>query len=144
MSESEPRTEHDEIEAMFSSYYEGELAAADEQRVEAHLENCQPCRRAHKEFVEALEVISALGKVSAPPGFEDNVESTIERRSAGRFFAGRRLTDKLPLTIIALVAIAIGVALYLWLRSSETGSLKTTPASEPPLEPEVRDVLPQP
>jgi anti-sigma factor RsiW len=143
MSESQA-SEHEEIEAMFSSYYEDELDAGDKKRVAEHLESCQDCQAAYKELIEALEAVAGLGKVSAPPGFEEGVESTIERRSAGRFFGDRRLTDRLPLTILGLLAIAIGVALYVWLRGSETGSLKTAPTPEPPLEPEVRDVLPQP
>jgi anti-sigma factor RsiW len=144
MSESQVTSEHDEIEAMFSSYYEDELDGADKKRVAEHLEGCEACQAAYKELARALEAVAGLGKVNAPAGFEDGVESTIERRSAGRFFGERRLTDRLPLTVLALLAIAIGVALVLWLRGSETGSLKTAPTPEPPLEPEVRDVLPQP
>lgn len=143
---SEERDEHDEIEALFSDYYEGELGETDRARVAKHLESCEPCKAAYEELERALEAVSGLGKIGAPADFEKQVESTIERRSAGRFFGGRKLTDRLPLTIIALVAIAISVALYLWLRSSETGSLKRTPKGEhhQPVKPEVRDVLPQP
>ena len=145
-TQADERTEHDEIEDLFSDYYEGELGDAERERVESHLESCERCETAFQEFKEAIEVISGLGKVTiaAPPGFEKDVESTIERRSAGRFFGGRKITDRLPLTILALVAIAVGVALYLWQRSSETGSLKIEPEPPAPVEPGVRDVLPQP
>lgn len=143
---SEARDEHEEIEALFSEYYEGDLGDADRARVAEHLEGCERCKSAYEELERALEAVSGLGKVDAPADFEKQVESTIEQRSAGRFFGGRKLTDRLPLTIIALVAIAISMALYLWLRSSETGSLKRNPGGdqEKPVKPEVRDVLPQP
>lgn len=147
MSETtEERTEHDEIEDLFSDYYEGELGEQDRARVQAHLEACDRCAAAYQELKEAIEVVSGLGKVTvaAPPGFERDVESTIERRSGGRFFGDRKLTDRLPLTVLALIVIAVGVALYLWQRSSETGSLKIDPEPPAPVEPGVRDVLPQP
>lgn len=147
MSETnDERTEHDEIEDLFSDYYEGELDKAARERVDAHLDACEQCETAYGEFKEAIEVISGLGKltVAAPPGFEKDVESTIEKRSAGRFFGGRKLTEGLPLTVLALLLIAIGVGLYWWQRSSETGSLKIEPDPPAPVEPGVRDVLPQP
>jgi anti-sigma factor RsiW len=147
MSEStEDRTEHDEIEDLFSAFYDGDLGDEDKKRVEAHLESCERCESEYADFVKAIEQISGLSKrkVAAPPDFEKGVESTIEKRSAGRFFAGHRLTDRAPLTILALLAIAIGVGLYLWQRSSETGSLKNTPEPPGEVEPGVRDVLPTP
>jgi anti-sigma factor RsiW len=147
MSEStDERTEHQEIEDLFSGFYEGDLEADDKKRVEAHLEGCEQCEAEYQDFIKAVDQISGLGKrkMAAPPGFEKDVESVIERRSAGRFFSGRKLTDRTPLTILALVAIAIGAGLYWWLRSSETGSLKTNPDPPADVEPGVRDVLPSP
>ena len=138
------RTEHHEIEELFSDFYEGELGNDDKKRVESHLDECSDCDASYKEFVETVEQISGLGKLKAPHGFERDVESTIEKRSAGRFFSAGRMTERTPLTVLALLAIAIGVALYLLLRSSETGSLKTKPDVPAPVEPGVRDVLPSP
>lgn len=147
MSEStEERTEHDEIEELFSEFYEGELGPEDKKRVESHLDGCEQCEAEYADFVKAIEQISGLGKrkMAAPPDFEKGVESTIEKRSAGRFFGGARLTDRVPLTVLALIAIAIGVGLYVWLRGSETGSLKPRPEPPADVDDNVRDVLPTP
>lgn len=143
---TDERTEHDEIEELFSDFYEGELSAADKKRVETHLEACEQCEAEYADFTRAIEQISGLGKhkLAAPPDFEKGVESTIEKRSAGRFFGGRKLTDRAPLTILALIAIAIGVGLYWWLAGSETGSLKSRPDPPADVKDEVRDVLPTP
>jgi len=136
-------TTHQEIEEQFSSYYDGELEADKVEALEKHLATCDECKGAYDSFKDTVEAISGLGKVPAPVGFEQGVEQTIEKRSAGRFFGERKLTDRLPLTIIALTAIAIGVVLYLLLRTSETGSLKGGDAPELK-QPVDREVIPKP
>ena len=135
-------TTHEKIEDQFSSYYDGELDEAATSKVEEHLASCEDCTRAYAAFRETVEAISGLAKVSAPAGFERDVETTLEKRSAGRFFAERKITDRLPLTVIALTAIAIGVIVYILMRGSETGSLKG--GGEGPDKPVDREVIPKP
>ena len=137
-------TNHEEIEEQFSSYYDGELSGEEKKALEAHLKECEDCTGAYDAFRETVEALSGLGKVAAPVGFERDVESTIEKRSAGRFFSESKLTDRLPLTIVALTAIAIGVVLYILLRGSETGSLKGGDGAGEPETPVDRDVIPRP
>ena len=138
------QTVHEELEAQFSDYYDGELAEADAARLKEHLASCDDCRAAYDEFRNTVEAISGLSKLSAPTGFEKDVESTIEKRSAGRFFGDRKLTDRLPLTIIAVVAILIGLGVYLWMRSSETGALDRDKSTGEPVDEETRKALPSP
>ncbi len=133
---------HAETEEQFSAYYDGELGDVETATLETHLEGCSDCKTAFKHFRETIEAISGLGKVNAPAGFEHDVESEIGQRSAGRFFGDRKLSDRLPLTVLAFVAIALGVVLYLLLRGSETGSLK---GGEPdPVQAVDPSVVPQP
>ncbi len=135
-------TIHDQIEQQFSDYYEDELSAAERTMFDEHLASCPDCTVAFNQFRNTVEAIAGLGKMAAPTGFEKDVEASIAKRSAGRFFANRKLTDRLPLTIIAFSMIVLGMILYLLLRSSETGSLKTY---EPdPVDPVDPSILPQP
>ncbi len=135
-------TQHAKIEEQFSSYYDGELDSEEKKALEAHLADCEDCKNAYAAFRDTVEAISGLGKMAAPVGFERDVESTIEKRSAGRFFGDRKITDRLPLTLVALTAIAVGVLLYLLLRGSETGALKGGgPEPDLPID---REVIPRP
>ena len=136
--------DHAEFEEQFSDYYDGELDEARSAEVKKHLASCDACKSAYEEFRKTVEAISGLSKISAPAGFEKEVESTIEKRSAGRFFGDRKITDRLPLTVIAIIGILIGLVVYLWLQGSETGSLDRKKDSGEPIDKETRDVLPQP
>ena len=64
----------------------------------------------------ARALLGKLNKVSAPPDLASRVPALIERRSAGRFFAKRRLADRLPLEWVSLVMLAVLALVYAMLR----------------------------
>ena len=124
MSE-EPQTQgHEEIEAKLSDYVEGSLSAAEVTAVEEHLSGCPSCTEALAAVKETVNALSGLHKIPAPPHFDRDVAETIRRRSGGRFFGRRAFGDRVPLELLAILALALGLALYFFLRRSETGSLR--------------------
>jgi anti-sigma factor RsiW len=139
---SEP---HPEFEALLSDLEEGTLSADEVARVRAHLAGCEPCAAAHAELSRTLSALSSLHKHAAPPTLPADVADTIHRRSGGRFFGRRAFGDRIPFELLALLALAIGVAIYLLLRSSATGSLRLDdPTSTPPAPPGAHDAVPRP
>jgi hypothetical protein len=64
----------------------------------------------------ARQLLAGLNKVSAPPDLASRVPELIQRRSAGRFFAKRRLADRLPLEWLSLVMLALLALIYAILR----------------------------
>lgn len=146
MTELGPDTQaHPEIEARFSELFERTLPAERQAEVEAHLAQCEACRRAYQELCEAMSALSGLHKMSAPQNFEHEVEETIRRRSAGRFFGRKAFGDRVPFELLAILVLVLGLAAFFLIRSSQTGSLRyEEPREEPQIDPASRDVVPQP
>lgn len=135
---------HPEIEAALSDYYEGTLDDAQKQEIETHLAGCEPCRAAYEELQETVAALSGLHKMSAPPSFEDEVQETIRRRSAGRFFGRKAFGDRVPFELLAILALVLGLVIFSLIRSSQTGSLRyDAPPEQPTIAPGARDVVPQ-
>lgn len=126
--------EHDEVQARLSDYYEGLLAEEEAREVGDHLEHCTACGEAYRELEQTVGALSGLHRMAAPQTFEKGVEETIHRRSAGRFFGRRAFGDRIPFEILAILAIALGLAIYAMLRASETGSLSTPSGGEGEVE----------
>jgi type VI protein secretion system component VasF len=93
---------------------------------------------------EYEQAMAKLHKMSAPHTFADDVEETIRRRSAGRFFGRKAFGDRVPFEVLAIVALALGLAVFLLIRSSQTGSLRyETQPEAPSIDSRARDVVPQ-
>lgn len=136
---------HSEFEERFSDYYERSLPAAQADEIDAHLRECAACRAAYDQFRETMGALSGLHKMSAPQSFERDVAETIRRRSGGRFFGRRAFGDRIPFEILAIIVLALGLAIYVLLRSSSTGSLRyEKEPDKPSIAPGAKDVLPQP
>jgi anti-sigma factor RsiW len=147
MSSEKPQTdEHEEIEAKLSDYVEGSLPASEAAAVEEHLRGCAACTEALAALKETVSALSGLHKIPAPPHFERDVAETIRRRSGGRFFGRRAFGDRVPFELIAILALGLGLALYLLLRTSDTGSLRPFDrgSQRPETGDEARDVAPRP
>lgn len=147
MSSEEPQTEgHEEIEAKLSDYVEGSLPAGEAAAVEAHLRGCATCTEALAAVKETVTALSGLHKIPAPPNFDREVAETIRRRSGGRFFGRRAFGDRVPLELLAILALGLGLALYFFLRSSDTGSLRPFDrgSERPASGGEAPDVSPRP
>jgi anti-sigma factor RsiW len=147
MSSEEPQSEgHEEIEAKLSDYVEGSLSASEASAVEEHLRGCTSCSEALAAVKETVSALSGLHKVPAPPNFDRDVAETIRRRSGGRFFGRRAFGDRVPLELLAILALGLGLALYFFLRSSDTGSLRPFDrgSERPGSGSEAPDVAPRP
>jgi anti-sigma factor RsiW len=123
MAQTHPQT-HEAIRAKFESYADGELPEAEAKQVEEHLLSCEECEQAFEAFQREQVGLSGLHRMSAPQDFEKAVEEVIHRRSQGRFFGRRAFGDRVPFEILAIVALAIALTVYLLLRMSNTGSLE--------------------
>ena len=138
---------HEEFEDRFSDYYERALSDDERDRVAAHLEQCPGCRAAYDDFKSAVTALSGLHKMNAPPEFETQVEQTIHRRSAGRFFGRKAFGDRVPFELIAVVVLVLGLIIFAMLRSSPTGSLQVPgdrDSQEPEITPDIKKAVPQP
>jgi len=147
MSSEQPQTDsHEEIESKLSDYVEGSLPAAEVAVVEEHLRGCPSCTEALAAVKETVNALSGLHKIPAPPHFDREVAETIRRRSGGRFFGRRAFGDRVPLEVLAILALALGLALYFFLRRSDTGSLRPFDrgSERPASHDESQDVAPRP
>lgn len=64
----------------------------------------------------AHSLLGKLNKVAAPPDLASRVPELIQRRSAGRFFAKRRLIDRVPMEWLSFVMLALLALIYAVLR----------------------------
>lgn len=100
-----------------------------------------------KEDDEPIRALSGLHKMSAPQDFAEGVTRTIEERSAGRFFGRRAFGDRIPYELLAVLALALGLGVYLLMRYSDTGSAEV-PVDQAgeiqPISPETREAIPKP
>lgn len=95
--------------------------------------------------VEPLKEVSDLHRMAAPQNFEVDLTETIRRRSGGRFFGRKTIADRIPFMWLAIAAVAVGVVVFLLLRSSETGSLRyDKKPDKPAVHPEASEQMPSP
>jgi anti-sigma factor RsiW len=120
----EPAEIDDAILAKVSDYLDSTLTGAEHAEVAAKIAGDPIWQRAHAELRETRNALSGLRKAHAPSSFTEHVETTIHRRSDGRFFARKTLGDRVPLGALLAVALAglLVIGYVLW--SSSTGSLK--------------------
>lgn len=91
------------------------------------------------------QTVSQLIRVSPSPGFSTDIESTIRRRSDGRFFGRKAFGERIPYELIAILILALGIGMYFVLRSSPTGSLRYEQNQEKPkMAPGADRVVPKP
>lgn len=146
MSGAPPSSRHDEFEARLSELADGTLAAEDRKAVEQHLEGCPTCRDDLAELRKTMDALSGLDRVAAPDNFDHEVAETIRRRSRGRFFGRRTLGDRVPFELLAVLALVLGLALYFFLRGSDTGSLRPfdREPDAPAIHEDAPNVVPRP
>ena len=136
---------HQATQALLSDYCEGQLSAGESKRVEEHLASCVACRGAHQELRETITALLGLHKQPAPVDLAAAVTDTIRRRSGGRFFGRRVFGDRVPFTLLAVIALVVAICLYLVLRSSDTGSLRyQREPDQPTIAPGATEAVPRP
>jgi Putative zinc-finger len=88
-------------------YCDGELSAADRQRVDAHLDSCARCRTTLEEIRFSATVVRQLKLVSAPPSVWNGIDEALSA-TVGR----RRGADGWRWAIACVAVIALAGALY--------------------------------
>ncbi len=138
-------SELEELEAQFSDYLDGAMASEQKRAFEAKLAESDEARRAFDGFKQTVEAVSGLHKMAAPQAFESEVEQTIHRRSAGKFFGRKAFGDRVPFELIAVIALAAMLGLYFLMRSSDTGSAKLDPdrGGVQEISPETKEAIPK-
>jgi anti-sigma factor RsiW len=121
---------HEDVRALFEAYSDGALPAAELQRVEDHLMSCVGCEQAFERFQREQTGLSGMNRLAAPQDFDRTVAEVIRRRSDGRFFGRRAFGDRVPYEILAAIAIAVALVVYVLIRVSGTGSLKLEPGAD--------------
>src|SRR6188474_2303095 len=99
------------VEKSLTRYCDGELSAADRQRVDAHLATCPRCRTALETTRFSASAVRQLGAVSAPPALWHGIEAALdEPRSDGIRMGALRWA-----AACAVLALVAGSA-YWWSR----------------------------
>jgi anti-sigma factor RsiW len=134
------------LEAQFSDYIDDAMSAEQRRAFEAKLAASPEAKRAFDAFKVTLEAVSGLHKMSAPHDFDAGVANTIHRRSGGRFFGRKAFGDRVPFELLAIVALALLLGVYLLMRASTTGSAHLDGPSNPApaVSPEAKEVIPRP
>lgn len=140
MSSAPPTPGHDEYEARLSELVDGSLPPEEQKALEQHIEGCAACKEDLAELRKTMSALSGLNRIPAPQNFDQEVADAIRRRSRGRFFGRRTLGDRVPFELLALVALVLGLALYFFLRGSDTGSLR--PFDREPEAPAIHEDAP--
>ena len=79
------------VERSLPRYCDGDLSAAERQRVDAHLATCARCRSALEEVQFSAKLLEQLSTVSAPPSVWNGIESALSAPGARPSVAyGRR------------------------------------------------------
>lgn len=131
----------DEVIATLSDYLDNVLPSDERPAVEQKLRDDEVWKRAHTELLETRGALSTMRRARAPQTFDQDVTSTIHKRSAGRFFGRKTFGDRVPFGVILVIAlVALAVIAYL-MRSSPTGSLKPAKQIRPTQHEPVLDRL---
>ncbi len=115
---------HDQATELFSAYWDDELPSAEVRALEEHLQSCVVCRREYESFEKAVGALGSLHKMTAPPDFASGVNGRIRARSKGRFFAPRRLAERIPYELFSLVMLGLLLAIYVVLQLAHPTQLK--------------------
>lgn len=134
----------DAIIAALSDYHEGKLSAERRAEIEAKLADDAAWQAIDAELRAEPPPLAKLGKVAAPEDLGTAVTEAIHRRSGGRFFGKRSLGDRLPTSVLLVIAaLLLGAMTLVWCRST-TGSLSGPRGTEEPRPAPTEPLAPRP
>lgn len=100
-----------EMEHRIAGLIDGSLAEGERERVEAHLQSCEDCRRALAELKASDALVKRLEEVEPPPWLKTRVMARVREESKGKERVIRRLFFplhvKLPIQALATVLVAV-------------------------------------
>lgn len=91
------------VRARLSPWLEGDLAAADRDRMQAHLDACPGCRRELRALQGGIELLRALDEPAAPPHLEQRIVARLRDAEA------HAASGRLP-AVLARLAAQLAVA----------------------------------
>jgi len=118
------KVDHAQAQELFSAYWDDELPKEQAAQLEEHLRSCVVCTRELDAFEKSVSALGSVHKMAAPQTFGEGVRDRIRRRSRGRFFGPRRLSQRLPLELMSLVMLGLVLAIYLVLQFMSPSSLR--------------------
>jgi anti-sigma factor RsiW len=138
--------EREQLEAEFSDYHDGSMSPERRAAFERRLASEPGLKLEYEKFEEALRALSGLHRMAAGK-LADEVASTINRRSGGRFFGRRSFGDRLPWEAIAVLGLVISAVVYVLIKVSDTGAVHAPlerPKAGSAADAGPRDVVPRP
>ena len=115
--------DHAKANELFDAYCDKELAADDARALEEHLATCEACRSDLALYQKTIGGAHRLAHLPAPPDLVEGTIDRVRRRSGGRFFGPRRLTDRLPITLLSMIMLGVVLAIYLYVRLGDPAHL---------------------
>ncbi|MCM3540780.1 anti-sigma factor [Priestia filamentosa] len=107
------------VSLFMHEYLDGDIEAADEQKLRKHLQECEECSEHFRELKRTIAFIQSTSHVSAPANFTEGVMKRlpVERKRA----KARRWLQGHPLLTAAAVffVLMLGGALSSWSNNSE-------------------------
>ena len=121
------------VEKQLSAYCHGELSCEESRRVAEHLLKCDLCRREHEEIKTGILMAECLPHASAPESLWNEIEALMEEQSGAADLRAKQQLAPRPrwprfAAVGAALVVAIGVAFFYYLRSTE-GSWSVTALS---------------
>jgi anti-sigma factor RsiW len=120
----------DESIEKLSEYLDGGGTASDRDAIAKKIADDPGWRAAHDDIVETRKMLSGMQKARAKPSFAADVTSTINARSAGRFFGRRTFGDRVPFGALVVIAVLGIVAMAYVMWASQIGSLEMRAAHD--------------
>lgn len=115
------------VEKLLTRYCDGELSAADVQRVDAHLATCAECRTTLDEIRFSATLVRQLGAVSAPPSVWNAIDAALSPpQREGWFVPG----DAMRWAFACAVLLVVLTSAYRWTRDAPTGAWEVTRATD--------------
>ena len=101
------------VESSLARYCDGDLSAAEWQRVDAHLASCGQCRAALEEIQFSVRLVRQLSTVTAPPSVWTGIDSALAQ-PRGSFPSQRAMRWAFACVLV----LAFGASGYWWTRQS--------------------------
>jgi anti-sigma factor (TIGR02949 family) len=122
MANADRYTSCTEVREDLSAYYDGEMPAADRERIDAHLRDCADCLRELDALKRVNEVYQQLAPVGAPDGFEEGVRAEAQRGPSTVESPGRPIPRWAGPIVAAAAAALVVIAGVVFLELQQGGA----------------------
>ncbi len=95
-------------------YCDGELSAAETQRVDAHLASCAQCRATLDDIQFSARLVRQLSAVTAPPSVWNGIDAALSEPQRQAFLVSSRCAGRSPASLM----LAVAGSAYWWTRET--------------------------